>query len=345
MMLAGALLSMALLTSGCIFGAKARQARHDAQVHRMQDQEAADRDTESKADRASRLNQAQQEARLRQLQGELAVRGDPDSLAASAVFAGELSGFASATSLDLAARAVAAAPGRADLAFLQLQLCESNPGCDAAPLEIRQQQLDPENGIGWSYLLVRADRANDGIAWRRARDGLARSKRVDLYLHQIVSRLAGAAAGKAGFDFGAAALDLLSIESAFTPVFEPVSRACSVRDVQQPEVLAQCRQIAAAFRNADTALLEAYGSTLALRLWPLESVEGHAVATERRGLRYRVELATRYAAKVNSPQARMRLATLIARYPTEQAAYRALFLSLGVAPDPPAGWTEQTPGG
>ena len=335
------MLLMTLLVSGCIFGAKARQARHDAQVHRMQDQEAADRNTESKADRASRQSQAQQEARLRQLQSELAARADPDSLAASAVFAGELSGFASGPSLDLAARAVAAAPDRADLAFLQLQLCESNPACDAAPLELRQQQLDPQNGIGWSYTLVRADRANDGVAWRRARDGLARSKRVDLYLHQIVSRLASAAAGKAGFDFGTAALDLLSIESAFTPVFEPVSRACSVRDVQQPDVLSQCRQIAAAFRNADTALLEAYGSTLALRLWPVDSAEGHEIAAERRALRYRVDLMTRYAAKVNPPQARKTLAALIARYPTEQTAYRALFLELGLKPDPPANWTEQ----
>jgi hypothetical protein len=340
-----AVLSTALLASGCVFSAKARQARHAAQVQRMQADEAVDRDTESKADRASRLNQVQQEARLRQLQSELAARGDPDSLAASAVFAGELSGSAGGASLELAARAVAGAPGRADLAFLQLQLCESTPECDAAPLETRQQRLDPENGIGWSYSLVRADRANDGVAWRRARDGLAHSKRVELYLHQIVSRLAGAAAGKAGFDFSAVALELLSIESAFTPAFEPVSRACSVRDIQQPEVLGQCRQIAAAFRNADTGLLEAYGSTLALRLWPADSVEGQAIATERRGLRYRVELSTRYAAKVNSPQARKTLAMLITRYPTEQTAYRALFVGLGVSPDPPANWTDQSPGG
>ena len=61
-------LILALLTSGCIFSAKARQARHDAQVHRMQQDEAADRGQESKADSASSLKQVQEEARLRQLQ-------------------------------------------------------------------------------------------------------------------------------------------------------------------------------------------------------------------------------------------------------------------------------------
>ena len=338
-------LSVLLLASGCIFSAKSKAARHDAQVHRMQLDEAADRDSDSKTDSASRSKLAQQEADLRRLQGELATRTDPDALAASALFAGQLSGFASATALDLAARAVAAAPGRADLAFLQLQLCESAPGCDAAPLERRQQQLDPENGIGWTHLLVRADRANDGAAWKLARAGLARSKRVELYLHPIVSRLAAAAAGKAGFDFGAAALEVLSIESAFTPTFDPVARACSAQDVRQPEVLVQCRQIAAAFQHADTSVLEAYGTTLALRLWPEDSTEGRAIAAERRGLRYRVELMTRYAAKVNSPQARKMLATMIAKYPTEQTADRALFVALGLAPDPPAGWKDQTPGG
>jgi hypothetical protein len=341
LMLPLALIPALLLTSGCIFSAKARQARHDAQVHRMQQDEAADREKESKADSAARLKQAQEETRLRQLQSELAARADPDSLAASALFAGQLSGFASGTSLELAARAVAGAPDRPELAFLQLQLCESAPGCDAAPLETRLQQLDPQNGIGWSYLLVRAARANDGAEWQRARDGLAHAQRVDLYLHQIVSRLAAAAAGRAGFDFSAAALELLSIETAFTPTFEPVARACSIEDVQQPEVLAQCRQIAAAFRHADTALLEAYGSTLALRLWPVESVEGHAIAAERRGLRYRVDLMTRNATKINSPQAKKTLATLIARYPTEQTAYRALFVDLGLKPDPPESWTDQ----
>jgi hypothetical protein len=313
-------------------------------VHRQQQDEAADRDTESKADSAARSRQAQQQARLRQLQGELIARADPDSLAAAALFAGQLVGFASGTSLDLAARAVAAAPDRADLAFLQLQLCESSPGCNAAPLETRLQRLDPDNGLGWSYILVRAEQANDGPTWRRARDGLAHSKRVAVYRHEIVSRLAAAAAGKAGFDFNAAALALLNIESAFAPNFEPVSRACSAQDVRQPEVLTQCRGIAAAFQNADTAVLEAYGSTLALRLWPQDSVEGRAIAAERRGIRYRVELMTRNAAIVNSPQARKTLAALVARHPTEQSAVRALLIDLHLEPDPPVSWTDPTPG-
>ena len=35
---------------------------------------------------------------------------------------------------------------------------------------------------------------------------------------------------------------------------------------------------------------------------------------------------------------------LIGRYPTEQAAYHALFVALGLVADPPANWTEHGAG-
>ncbi len=344
-MLRAAVMSALLLVSGCATVSKWKQERRDAQLHRQQNQESVDRNTDSKADAAARQKQIQRAASLRQLEKELVARGDPDSLAAAALFEGLQAGFDSGAALDLAARATAGAPNRADLAFVQLQLCESASGCDATVLEERLRQLDPANGITWTYQLVRADRANNGPEWKRARDGLARSTRINLYWNQIISRLALAAAGKAGFDSTSAAIQLLSIEAAFIPAFEPVARACSVQDIQEPAVLAQCRRIAEVFRSADTTLLEAFGSSLAIRLWPEGSAESQQIALERRGLRYRVELVTRNTKKVNSPRAQQTLAALISRYPSEQTAYRALFIDLGLEPDPPANWTERPPAG
>jgi len=345
MMCRAAVMAALLCASGCASFAKWQQERRDAALHRQQNREYVERNTQSKGDAAARAKQLQREAHLHQLQKELIARGDPDSLAAAALFEGLLSRMTSALSLELAARATAGAPNRADLAFVQLQLCESAPGCDAAPLEARQRALDPANGIAWTYQLVRADRANNGPDWRRAREGLAESTRLEVYWNPIVSRLASAAAGKGGYDSTSAAIQLLAIESALMPAFEPVSRACSVQDIQQPDVLAQCRRIAAAFRGADTAVLEAYGSSLAIRLWPEGSAESRDIELERRGLRYRVELMTRNTQKVNSPHAQQTLVALISRYPTEQAAYHALFVELGLKPDPPADWTEPVTGG
>ena len=139
--------------------------------------------------------------------------------------------------------------------------------------------------------------------------------------------------------------EVVGLESGLIPPLQPVSRACSEQDVQQPEVLALCRRIAAAFMRTDTILLEAYGSTLAIRLWPEGSAESQQITLRRRALRYRTEEMSRLAAKFNSASAARALAGYVQRYPSEQSAMRALFIELGVAPDPPANWVDNTPGG
>ena len=126
---------------------------------------------------------------------------------------------------------------------------------------------------------------------------------------------------------------------------QPLAHACQAQELQRPEVLGQCRQIAAALRQGDTSLLEADGSTLALRLWPADSAQRLEVLKERRVLRYRVDLVTRYAAQLNAPQAISALAALVAQYPSEQTTMRALYVHLGLKPDPPAEWVDPRPDG
>lgn len=344
MLRVAAVLTLAL-ASGCTTIAGWRHSMHTASIHRQQNEEAADRNSDTQADRQAKQKLTQQEANLAHLQTELAKRSDADSLAASALFARLLGGSTLATSLDLAARAVAAAPQRADLAFLQLQLCESTPDCAPGQLELHLSQLDPDNGMPWLYALMRADRANVNGPWRAIREGLSRAPRITTYWNSIVSHLSVAAAGHQGFDTVTAMLDVIGAESSLVPALQPLSRACSVEDVKVPEVLAQCRQIAAALMKADTVLLEAYGSTLAIRLWPVGSAQRQQVLSQRRVVRYRIDEMSRYPAKFNSPGATRALARYVQRYPSEQLALRALFAELGVPPDPPAKWVDAAPGG
>jgi hypothetical protein len=322
-----------------------RQAQQAAAAHREQTQEAAEINTESPADRAAKQKLAQHDARLRRLQAELAARSDADSLAAAALFARALAAPGAATDLDLAARAVAAAPQRPDLVFLELQLCAITSGCDTAPLEVRLSQLDPENGMPWAYALLRADHADLNAPWRAARESLARSQRITLYWNALVAHATGAAVGREGFDTVGTMIEVIGVEAAIMAPLQPITRACSVEDVQDPEVLAECRRIAAAFMKSDTVLFEAYGTTLALRLWPEGSPESQQITTERRAVRYRTEEMSRFSAKFNSPAATRALAGYVQNYPTEQTALRALFTNLGVAPDPPANWVDSSPGG
>ncbi len=343
MKLRAAVVLALLSASGCATISKWKQEHREASLHRQQVKEATARDTESKTDRAARLKQEQEDAQLPRLQGELAAQSDPDSLAASALIAGSLSGFGSSTALDLAARAVAGAPDRSDLALLQLQLCESAPACDPRPLERRLRVLDPDNGITWTYALLRADREQRPTDWAAARGGLAQSKRVTLYWNRTVSHLAKAMAGKAGFDSGAAVAEVIGIEAALMSTLQPIARACQAQEIQRPDVLGQCRQIATAFRQGDTSLVEANGSSLALRLWPEGSAQRLEIIKERQLLRYRVDLMTRYSAQLNSAQATDALAGLLTQYPTQQTAMRALYVHLGLKPEPPADWVDPRP--
>jgi len=338
-----ALLLALSCTAGCSTLSTWKQEHRDASLRREEAEEAADAHADPEAYKAMKRKVAQHDAQLRNLQTALASRGDADSLAASALFKQAIVGYSSGDSLQLAARAVAAAPARADLAFVQLQMCETSPQCDAAPLEGHLLQLDPENGVAWSYALARADHAKDQAARTTAFYGLAQSKRIDLYWNRIVSHLATASTGTADFDAGAALSQVVGIEASFSLALDSISTLCLVPRLQ-PEMLEPCRQIAAAFRQGDTAVIEAYGSSLALNLWPAGSPERAAVATERRQLRYRVDLMDRNKVKLNSSQATKTLATLVGHYPTEQATYRAFYARLGLSPDPPATWKDPTPG-
>jgi hypothetical protein len=329
-----------LCTSGCATLHKWQQEHREASLHRKQAEEAANRETGSKADRALQGKQAQDAARLPRLQGDLVAQGDPDSLAAGALIAGLISGFSNNTALDLAARAVAAAPQRVDLVLLQLQLCEGAPACDPLALENRLRVLDPENGITWTYALLRADREQRAADWEAARGGLAQSQRVTVYWNRTVAHLSKAIAGKAGFDTGAAVAEVIGIEATLMSALQPIARACQAQEIQRPDVLGPCRRIADAFRQGDTSVVEAEGSTMALRLWPEGSAERTEVDKERHLLRYRVDLMTRYAAQLNSPQATNALAGLLLQYPTQQTAMRALYVRLGLPADPPADWVD-----
>jgi hypothetical protein len=333
--------SAIVLLSGCATIDKWKQEHREAKLHREQvDEAVALNNADSKADRDSKAKRAQHDAALHRLQTELAARGDPDSLAASALFERVLAGGTDGSSLDLAARATTRAPQRADLLFVQLQLCESAPGCDAATLEARLHQLDPQNGIPWAYALLRADQAKNDADRDIAREGLAQAKRVDLYWNAIASHLGGAAAGRAGFDSSAAMVEVIGIEAAFTTPMPPAAAVCTGNEILEPDVLTQCRQIAAAFRHGDTVLLEAYGNALAMRLWPEGSAERVELAAERRGLHYQMDLMSNNSAKLNSEQATRRLAGFLAKYPTEQTAFHAWYVDLGLNPDPPPGWAD-----
>jgi hypothetical protein len=294
---------------------------------------------------ATQRSPAAEQARMRTLRTELLARGDPDSLAAAAIFERPATG-GWPDAVGLAARATAAEPNRADLAFLQLLLCYQMPSCTPEPLEARLRALDPANGITWLLVLGHATGAKDEAGVRAALDGLAQAQRVDLYWTTLVSHLTSAVTGHAGFDRMSAFVEVIGIDAAMAiPPLQPIEMACSRSALADGELRSQCRRIATALEHGDSILFESYGNRLAARVWPEGSAESIAIAARRRVLDYRMSLWTAKSRQLNSPKAMRTLVTFVGQYPTEQQAYVALCASLGLSPQPPADWKRPEPHG
>ena len=97
-----------------------------------------------------------------------------------------------AQSLPLIEQAIAAAPTRADLIWLQIEVCLKVSTCDPAPIESRMRERDPANAAGWVGTLVRASSANDEKAKDEALTVIGQKARFDVYWTALVSRLSDA---------------------------------------------------------------------------------------------------------------------------------------------------------
>lgn len=109
---AALLVLLALLCQGCVNSPEARNARMERHI------EAAETVLEQKS--------------------------DADSLAVAGLL--RSSGRHSVEALSLLSRASAVEPERADLAWLEIQICRNVPVCDPEAKSARLRALDPSNG-------------------------------------------------------------------------------------------------------------------------------------------------------------------------------------------------------
>lgn len=284
-------------------------------------------------------------ATVQQLQtasAALVAAGDADSLAAAALTARALADTASHPDrgLELAEHALAMAPGRADLAFLQMQLCEAAGACDVRAAEAHQRSMDPANGISWLFALRRAGRSRDEAGVHAALVGLATAQRIDRHWMTLASRMTVAMTGKGGLSAATALSSLIDEEAALPMPLLSVTDACGDGALQKAQLLQQCRAGATALQHADTIAIAMYGNRLAVRLWPAGSARANEVAAAGRGLAYQMDVMRRNPDQLESPRAQQLLTSLYPRYPTEQDMIRALYIALGLQPDPPAHWRE-----
>lgn len=263
----------------------------------------------------------------------LATKNDPDSLAAAALMsAGEHPG----ESLDLMRRAVAAAPDRPDLVWLNLQFCLKGGRCDTKPSETRLQELDPENGAAWFGALARADSLGDESAKGAALAAIGRSARIDIYFTTLIARLTNAMAQTGIVSLGEAEVEVIGFLAALPiPAYTLASRSCQGERLDHNGTLEVCRGVAKAFEGGDTYLTEMLGVAIAKRVWPEQSPEWKAATEARRVYDYRATLGERIPVDFSSEQSAKNYLALCAGNHREQDVYRARLVAAGKDPNPP----------
>lgn len=120
----------------------------------------------------------------------LLAAGDADSLAAAALL-GHWPG-APAERLALLSRAIAAAPERGDLIWLNISACTLVESCDPMPLAVQLQRVDPANGAAWFASTGRAGKLSDEAAVRRSLAAIATSASFGIYWNATIVRATNA---------------------------------------------------------------------------------------------------------------------------------------------------------
>ena len=258
---------------------------------------------------------------------------DADSLAAAGIMS---IGKRSDQALGLLARAIAAAPDRADLIWLQALRCAQMPPCDPEPIEHRLRELDPTNGAGWWGALARAGAAHDTEGTDAALAAISHSDRLDLYWTTLVAHLSRALAKTKSMSPAESEVAIIGyIAAQAIPAYLYISTSCNGERLQQAGVAEVCRGVARALQSGDTYITEMIGVAIAKRVWPEDSPEWKAAADERRVYEYRSSFYPKMALReLTHPGEYL---TLCAQNRREQDVLREQLIKAGINPNPPAG--------
>jgi hypothetical protein len=274
------------------------------------------------------------ELHIRQAVDLLARSSDADSLAAAALLS--LEGRPE-RAWPLIGRAVAKAPDRPDLIWLEIEICQATAHCDPAPFEARLQSLDSANGFGWMGSLARATAARDQAARLVSLTAIGHSERFDIYWTSLNARLALAAIRTKKLSFLEAQQTVVGgLVSRVLPAYSILSGACKDDRLNDPAVLAACRGVAFSLERGDTYLTEMIGVQIAQSAWPENTPEWQAAARDRKAYEYTSSRWVKVTGGLAEASMAERYLLLCAQYHREQDVWRAQLIDAGERPDPPA---------
>ena len=268
----------------------------------------------------------------------LAQREDADSLAAAALLLLPARDEARA----LLVKATALAPQRADLAWLNTQICMIGEGCDRNAAQARFRAADPGNGVSWMADIDAAMLAGQEQDVDRLLGLIGTSARVDIYWNPLINHLAGAAMNANTVKAAEAVETVIGELAAVSiPAYQGVVRPCRGDALLREGRRALCQAVATRLQQGDTVITENVGTSMAKTLWPEGSPEALAAAEAHRVSRYRMEISGKISldALSNEKSARSYV-DLLAHNRREQDVLLAQVLAAKRNPDPPAEWVD-----
>jgi len=286
---------------------------------------------------------ARHKARLAAAATTLEANGDPDALAAAALFRWRSDNEAALALLERASRAQLSPPG---LTWLRATLCGAALACDPASLEARFRVQDPDNGLGWFADIHRAYAAGDAAGLEAALARAASLPAVDLHFTSMIGRLADAV-DRAGALPPGEAVSTVAGELAAAPVLVQLAaaaRACGTEGLQRPSRADACRALARSMMAGDTVLTEMLGVAIAKRAWPSDSTEWREASEARRIQRYRLARVGEFEPSLETDAIAARAVIALHKaLPREQDVLVARLEARGIDPMPPPGWREPAP--
>jgi hypothetical protein len=258
---------------------------------------------------------------------------DPDQLLASALRAWAVDkNFPQA--LALAGRATAAAPKRADAAWMHLRLCDEVSGCQTPPLETRLKRLAPDNGVVWLSALKRAQAQKDAKAEGEILAAMGRAEHFHWYWTALVQRLATAAHTtgpprsdeQANTPLTGALTDAVEwLSSLMLPSFASVTAACSAERVRDAARRSACERIAEVLQRGDSYAAEGLGLGIAERLAAPGSEDARQIEQRIETLAYQNQTAAAVTAgQIEREKFSAELIELMKKLPREQEVSLAI---------------------
>jgi len=289
--------------------------------------------------------------------------GTPDSLAAASLLAhlvphpddvdsgsgSDVAGGGGPDPTQLIERAVALAPGRPELLWLQLRDCERLRCQAAGQIAGRLKSLDPENGFAWSSELRLAPNLPPEEATHvLQRMGAAVGPR--LYWNGLAAALFGAMThhdrAAPPTEITRAADDRLLrvtglLAAVDVPAVAPLARDCRIDQFELPGRRAACVSVMARLAGSDSAIAQNMSLTVQESWWPAGSAERESLRRQREQQRYLTVASNRLRPGRADRDATRRVA-FMRRLAREEDVERSMLETFHEPLQRPAAWKEPT---